>query len=187
MIKRRTLFFLLILLVAFSPFIKTATAMDDERAAEVRRVIEQSFRQLQAGDYNSLYDLMPSASQKRISRERFVNSLQRTRGLYELNRLQINSVHTAGDLAVIDTTIFGRVKQAADIEGKIIARQYLVRENGSWRVTAGDRASVQPLLAANTQFARRYPPHEPRVLIKQNGRWVDAREMMRNRRRHMTR
>lgn len=184
--KKRNLFYVtIILLVAFGVGFVRANAMttDDENAAEVRRVVEQSFQQLRAGDYNSLYDLLPSASQKRISRERFINSLQRTRGLYELDRLQINSVHTTGNLAMIDTTIFGRVRQTANIEGKIVARQYLVRENGSWRVTAGDRTSVQPLLAANPNFARRYPPREPHVLIKQNGRWIDARAMMRNAKR----
>lgn len=151
--------------------------------AEVRGAIERAFQQLRAGDYEALYQILPSASQRRISRDKFVNALQRTRGMYELQRVEISNVRTSGNLAVADTIVYGRARAPFEAEGKIVARQYLVKENGSWRVTAGDRTTVQPLLAANPELARRFPPRPPRVFIKRDGRWVDATQMARSMKR----
>ncbi len=69
MMRIRNLFNIaIILLVAFGAgFVQADSRLkEDENAAEVRRVVEQSFQQLRAGAYNSLYDLLPTASQKRI-------------------------------------------------------------------------------------------------------------------------
>jgi hypothetical protein len=41
-------------------------------------------------------------------------------------------------------------------------------------VTTGDSSTVRPLLAANPAFARQYPPTEPRVFIKRDGRWINV-------------
>jgi hypothetical protein len=60
-----------------------------------------------------------------------------------------------------------------EAEGKIMMRQYLVREGGRWRVTTGDRSTVGPLLAANPAFARRYPLTTPRLYVRRDGRWVE--------------
>lgn len=153
---------------------------------EVRGVVEQAFQQLRSGQYNSLYDLLPSASQRRLTRERFVNALERTRGMYELDRLEIGTVHVSGDLAVVDSVIYGRARAPFEGDGKIVARQYLVREAGRWRVTTGDRTAVGPLLAANPGFAKRYPPSQPRVYLKRDGRWVEMNGALKDARRRAT-
>ena len=151
--------------------------------AEVRGAVEGAFQQLRAGQFGSLYDALPSTSQRRLSRQQFVSALQRARGWYELDRLEISSVRVAGDLAVVDANIYGRARAPVEAEGKIVARQYLVREGGRWRVTTGEAATVRPLLAAHPDFAKRFPPREPRIFLKRDGRWVEMDQALRGRRK----
>jgi hypothetical protein len=158
-----------------------AHAAQDER--EVHGVVQRIFQQLKSGDYNALYETLPSAQQRRVSRERFTRALGRTRDLYELDRMDIGAVRTSGDLAVVDTVMYGRVLRPVQSEGKIVAQQYLVREDGRWRVATGDTATVQRFLAANPTFARKFPLRKPRIYIKQNGRWVDVSSIRMPRRR----
>ncbi|MGI9107382.1 MAG: hypothetical protein ACR2G4_14170 [Pyrinomonadaceae bacterium] len=154
--------------------------------AEARGAIEQAFQQLKAGDYNSLYEVLPTASQRRLARDQFVRALERARGMYELERLEIGAVRVSGDLGVVDSTIYGRALAPLAGEGKIVLRQYLVREGGRWRVTTGDRATIQPLLTANPTFAKKYPLTQPRLYLKRDGRWMDISRQLQNMRRRTT-
>lgn len=151
--------------------------------AEVRGAMERAFERLRSGDYGGVYDALPSASQRRITRARFVSALERAQGMFELNRLEINRVHVAGDLAVVDTVLYARIRQPVEGEGKLVSRQYMVREGGEWRVTTGDRSTVRPLLAANPAFARQFPPTEPRIYFKRDGRWISFDTLNGSRRR----
>jgi hypothetical protein len=149
-----------------------ASPVSDE--AEVRGVVQSVFEQLKSGQYGDLYDLLPNASRARISRERFTNMLQRTRNMYVLERMDMGTVRTSGDLAVVDTVFYGRVLQPIQSEGKIVAQQYLVREDGKWRVATGDRQTVRRFLAANPRFAQKFPVRQPRIYVKREGQWVDV-------------
>jgi len=164
--------------LAASSFASAAPARAASSEAEARGTVERAFQQLKGGDYNSLYDMLPSASQRRIARERFVGALERTRGMYELERLEIGAVRVAGDIGMVNSVVYGRVRAPFAGEAKIVTRQYLVREGGRWRVTTGDAATIRPLLAANQAFARKYPFSQPRVYLKRNGKWVDASGML---------
>jgi hypothetical protein len=160
-----------------------AAARAASAEAEVRGAVEGAFRQLRAGQYGPLYDALPSSSRRRLSRRQFVSALGRARGMYELDRIEISSVRVAGDLAVVDANIYGRARAPFEAEGKIVARQYLLREGGRWRVTTGEAATVRPLLAAHPDFAKKFPPREPRVFLKRDGRWVDVSQTLRGRRK----
>lgn len=177
-------FFMMALALALScaPFAGARAASDE---SEVRAVVREVFQSLKGGDYSSLYDRLPSVSQRRISRERFTNSLQRSRGMYELDRIEIGAVRVSGDLAVVDTVMYGRVLQPEAREGKIVAQQYLVRENGSWRVATGERSTVQQLLSENPNFARKFPVRQPRIYMKRDGRWVDITQLANQMRRNV--
>lgn len=140
--------------------------------AEVRNVVQQTFQQLQSRNYNAVYDSLPSATQKRMTRSRFTTALQRAQGRYSLDRISIGSVRVSGDLAVADTELFGRVTTPITAEGKIVVQQYLVREGGKWRVATGDNATIQQFLKSNPTFARKFPVRQPRIYIKQGDRWV---------------
>ena len=140
---------------------------------DVRGVVQQVFQQLQSRDYASIYDSLPSTTRNRMSRDRFVNALRRAQDRYVLDRINIGSVRVSGNIAVADTELYGRVTRPLETEGKIVVQQYLVREDGKWRVATGDAATIQRFLKANPTFARKFPIRQPRIYVKQDGRWVE--------------
>jgi hypothetical protein len=166
---------LLLSVVGLPPATTTARALparlSDE--AEVRGVVRSVFEQLKAGRYDELYDTLPVASRSRISRERFTSMLRRTSGTYRLERMEIGAVRVSGNVAAVDTVMYGSVERPIQAEGKIVAQQYLVREDGRWRVATDDLATVRRFLAANPSFAKNFPIREPRIYVKRDGRWVD--------------
>lgn len=160
-----------LLLVASLPASAMRSPVSDE--AEVRGVVQTIFEQLKSEQYDQLYDTLPAASRSRITRERFTNALRRTSGTYHLDRLEIGAVRVSGDIAAVDTVMYGSVQRPIEAEGKIVAQQYLVREDGQWRVATGDRATVQKFLAANPRFAKKFSLRQPQVFVKRDGRWID--------------
>jgi hypothetical protein len=152
-----------------------ATVTSAANEAEVRSTVQRVFQQLRSKDYAALYDLLPAASRSRISRDRFTSALQRAQNIYSLERMDVGAVRVAGDLAVVDTVLYGRVLLPVETEGKIVVQQYLVREGGSWRVATGDRGTVDRFLKANPSFRRSFSVRQPRIYIRQNGKWVPFR------------
>lgn len=148
-----------------------AAFVSDESNA--RATIQSVFDQLKSGNYAALYDSLPSSSRSRITKDRFVNGLQRTSDLYQLQRIEIGAVRVSGDLAVADTTMYARVNKPLNADGKLVVQQYLVREDGQWRVATGDNATINRFLKANPSFARRFPIRRPKAYINQNGKWVE--------------
>ena len=157
-----------VLIIASASF----AAQSSEESA-VRAVVQQVFSQLQSHDYGSIYDSLPSSTRGRMPKSRFISALQRAQDRYVLDRIAIGKVRVAGDLAVVDTELFGRISQPFAAEGKIVVQQYLVREDGKWRVATGDSSTIQRFLKSNPGFARKFPIRQPRVYVKQNGKWVE--------------
>ncbi|PWT93640.1 MAG: hypothetical protein C5B55_04175, partial [Blastocatellia bacterium] len=141
--------------------------------SDVRQTVERVFQQLKSRDYGGLYDVLPSSSRARMSRDRFVNALQRAEDIYELDRLDIGAIKVSGNLAVVDTVLYGRVVKPLQAEGKIVVQQYLVKEDGQWRVATGDQSTVKKFLANNPGFSNGFKIRQPRVFVKQNGSWVE--------------
>lgn len=146
---------------------------------EVRGVVQTVFEQLKAGQYTELYEALPLASRSRISRERFTDMLRRSSGTYRLTQMDMGAVRISGDIATVETVMYGNIERPVQAEGKIVAQQYLVREGGRWRVATGDRATVRRFLAANPGFAKKFPIREPRVYVLRDGRWVDLTNTLR--------
>jgi len=140
---------------------------------EVRSLVQQVFQQLQSRDYAAIYDSLPSSTRNRMTRERFVNALKRAQDRYVLDRINIGSVRVSGNVAVADTELYGRLTKPLEAEGKIVVQQYLVREDGKWRVATGDSATIQRFLKANPAFARKFPIRQPHIYLKQDGKWVE--------------
>lgn len=170
-----------LLLAASLPVHALRSPLSDE--TEVRGVVQAIFERLKSGQYDELYDTLPAASKARITRERFTDALRRTSGTYRLDRLEIGAVRVNGNIAVVDTVMYGSVERPIAAEGKIVAQQYLVREDGSWRVATGDRATVQKFLAANPRFAKNFRLRAPQVFVKRDGRWVDLTATLKQMRR----
>ena len=165
----RTLGFALMLAVGFCLTTKVALASDE---SDVRTVVQQVFQQLQSRDFGSVYDSLPASTRTRTSRDRFTSALKRSQDRYILDRINIGAVRVSGNLAIADTELYGRLAKPIEAEGKIVVQQYLVREDGKWRVATGDNATIQRFLKANPSFARKFPIRQPRIYMKQNGKWV---------------
>ena len=165
----RTFGFALVLAVAFCLATEVAHASDE---GDVRTVVQQVFQQLQSRDFGSVYDSLPASTRTRTSRDRFTSALKRSQDRYILDRINIGAVRVSGNLAIADTELYGRLAKPIEAEGKIVVQQYLVREDGKWRVATGDNTTIQRFLKANPSFARKFPIRQPRIYMKQNGKWV---------------
>ncbi|MEJ7617926.1 MAG: hypothetical protein WKF30_13410 [Pyrinomonadaceae bacterium] len=115
------------------------TSASSER--QVRDALERAFAHLRGGEYDALYDALPTTSQRRVSRERFTGALAKTRGMFALDRMDIGRVQVLGDVAAAETTVYGRAERPFPGEGKISVQQFLVRETacGVWPQEIGPR------------------------------------------------
>jgi hypothetical protein len=163
---------LLMIVTVFIAASAPSMAMPSDET-DVRGVVEQVFQQLQSRAYGAVYDSLPSATRNRMSRERFVNALKRAQDRYVLDRIDIGAVRISGNIAVANTDLYGRLAKPFEAEGKIVVQQYLVREDGKWRVATGDSTTIQRFLKANPAFARKFPIRQPRIYVKQDGKWVE--------------
>lgn len=161
-------FAVLIFATAFS---ESAVKASDQ--TDVRATVQSVFEQLKNHDYNSLYDLLPGSSRNRMSRERFVSALQRAQDFYQLDRMDIGPTKVMGNLAVVDTVLYGRVVTPIQAEGKIVVQQYLLREEGKWRVATGDQSTVKKFLAANPGFSKGFRIKQPKIYVKRDNQWVE--------------
>ena len=161
--------FLWLMVVAVASVPQTAQASQ----AEVRSTVQSVFEQLKSHNYSALYDLLPASARGRMSRERFVGALERAQGFYQLDRMDIGAIKVAGNFAVVDTVLYGRIVNPIQAEGKIVAQQYLVHEDGKWRVAMGDQAALKKLLAANPAFGKGFKIREPQIYMKQGDKWVE--------------
>ena len=150
----------------------TAMAAPSDQS-DVRAAVRHIFDQLKNGQYEALYDALPASARTRISRERLVQGLQRSQNLYQLQRIEIGTVSVSGNLAVVDTTMFAHIAKPFDGDGKLVVQQYLIREDGKWKVATGDNETINRFLKSNPGFARRFPIKKPRALVNQNGKWIE--------------
>ena len=157
---------LITLLIASSAALAAPSDQSDVRAA-----VQRIFNQLKNGEYSSLYDALPSSARSRTTRERLAQGLQRTQDTFDLQKIDIGSVSVAGNLAVVDTTMYAHVKPL-NADGKLVVQQYLIREDGGWRVATGDTATINRFLQSNPGFAKRFPIRRPQAFVYQNNKWV---------------
>lgn len=172
MTNKKTFFSLVLLTITFGASVLTALAAPSDQT-DVRNAVQRVFDQLKSGQYEALYDSLPSTSRARLARERFVQALQDSRNLYQLERIEIGAVRVSGDLAVVDTVMYARMALPFNADGKLVVQQYLVREDGTWRVATGDRATIDRFLKNNPSFARRFPIKRAHIFIKKDEKWVE--------------
>jgi hypothetical protein len=173
--KKYVLSFAILAILSSGAMVKASDQTD------VRATVQNVFEQLKAHNYENLYELLPGSARSRMSRERFVSALQRAQDFYQLDRMDIGATRVMGNLAVVDTVLYGRVVTPIQAEGKIVVQQYLLREDGKWRVATGDQSTVKKFLAANPGFSKGFRIQQPRVYIKQNDKWIEFNPQRGNR------
>src|SRR5215510_11748005 len=147
-----------------------AASPSDE--SDVRNAVQHIFNQLKSGQYGSLYDSLPSSSRAKKSRERLVQGLQRSQNLLQLQRIEIGAVRVSGNLAVVDTVMFAHLSKLLDADGKLVVQQYLIRQDGAWRVATGDNATINTFLKSNPSFGKKFPIKKPQAFISKDGKWI---------------
>jgi hypothetical protein len=172
-LKNKPAFLVLVLMLTLVWAMRPSEAAGVPDEGAVRATIQRVFDQLKSGQYASLYDGLPASSRGRLSKERFVSGLQRSQNMYRLDRIEIGAVRVSGNLAVADTTMYAHINKPVDANGKLVVQQYLVREDGQWRVATGDNATINRFLKANPSFARRFPIKRPKAYVNQNGKWIE--------------
>jgi hypothetical protein len=94
-----------------------------------------------------------------------------------MERMEVGKVQEHGNLAVIDTTIYGRLvkpmkMQGEEIsEGRVSVQQYLIKEGKEWKVITADDRTRAYFLRENPNFARDFSLSSPRLAYKRNGEW----------------
>lgn len=169
--KRRLSAVLLILAVA------SGSSLAQASRGNPRGAVTAFFNQLRTGQYESLYDLLPSEIQKVASREQTIQSLKRLGSFITMERMDIGRVQQKGNLAVIDTTIFGRLTRPMKLqgeeisEGRVAVQQYLIKEGSEWRVITADDRTRSFFLRQNPKFADEFSLTSPQFAYKRGGAW----------------
>lgn len=165
--NKRIIPWLLGLLVVFGG---SAFAMPSDQT-DVRAAVQRIFDQLKNGEYSSLYDALPAAARTRLTREQLVKGLEQSKDTFQLQRIDIGTVSVSGNLAVVDTTMYAHIN-GFNADGKLVVQQYLIKEDGRWKVATGDTATINRFLQSNPAFGKRFPIKKPQAFVHQNNKWV---------------
>lgn len=157
-----------------------AAAPSQKPGNEARAAVARFFALLKAQQYAQLYDFLPGELQQQLTREQLTASLQRLDSFLTIERMDTGRVQQQGDFAVVDTTIYGRLKKplrfnGAEItEGRVAAQQYLFKEYGQWKVVTADDRTRAYFLKRNPDFNQQFQLIRPQFAFKQNGQWTVA-------------
>lgn len=163
--------------VALSLLILYPLASAQSKPANARGAVETFFSLLRSQKYDALYDFLPSQFQQQTNREQLAQSLKRLNAYLLIEKLEIGRVQERGEYAVIDTTIYGTLKQPIKLneaeikEGRVSVQQFLFRENGQWKLATADNRTQTFFLQRNPEFNKQFQITRPRFEFKQNGKW----------------
>lgn len=142
-----------------------------------RAAVQQFFTLLKAQQHAKLYDLLPVQLQQQITREQLSLSLKRLDQFLVMEKLEIGRVQQQGEFAVVDTTIYGGLKTPMKMQGQAInagratAQQYLLKENGHWKIVTADERTRALFLKQNPGFSNQFQLTRAQFAFKQNGQW----------------
>lgn len=152
-------------------------ALAQSKPSNARGAVETFFSLLKSQKYDALYDFLPSQFQQQTTRQQLEQSLKRLNAFLVIEKLEIGRVQERGEYAVVDTMIYGRLKQPMKFEnteiseGRAIVQQFLFRENQQWKLATADNRSQSFFLKRNPDFNKQFEITRPRFEFKQNGKW----------------
>ncbi|MCI0390383.1 MAG: hypothetical protein MOB07_16655 [Acidobacteria bacterium] len=164
-------------------------AQNKSQPKDARAAVQTFFSLLKSQQYSSLYDFLPGQLQQQFTSEQLAQSLKRLDSFIVIERMEIGRIQQKGDFAVIDTTIYGRLKKPIKLsgeevnEGRTSVQQYLFKENGQWKVATADSRTRDYFLRQYPEFNKQFQFMQPRFEFKQNGRWTSFEEGIRNKRK----
>jgi len=156
----------------------TAHSQNRSQSKDARAAVTSFFSLLKSQQYAALYDFLPSQLQQQITREQLSSSLKRLESFIVIERMEIGRVQQRGDHAVIDTTIYGRLKKPMNVngeevsEGRVTVQQYLFKEGGQWKVATADNRTRDHFLKGNPEFNQQFQLSQPKFEFKQKDKWM---------------
>jgi len=170
----RTLLFIFVAIIVFST---PGAAQTNNQSKDARAAVNKFFLLLKSRSYPSLYEFLPSDLQRQITPEQFAMSLMRLNSFITIERMEVGRVQQRGDFAVINTTIYGKLKKPVTVngeqvsEGRVAAQQLLFREGGNWKVVTADNRTQSYFLKRNTEFGKQFQLAQPKFEFKQKDKW----------------
>jgi hypothetical protein len=158
-------------------FSGTAVTLTNAQGKDPRSAVQGFFSLLKAQKYAEIYDALPAELQQQTTREKLAAGLKRLDGFIAIERLEVGRVQQRGDFAVVDTTIYGSLKKPLNFngeevkEGRTSVQQYLLKENGKWKVATADNRSQDFFLKRNPDFKKQFQLTAPQFAFKQQGQW----------------
>ncbi len=156
----------------------SGAAQNDNQSKDARAAVNKFFLLLKSRSYPALYEFLPSDLQRQITREQLALSLMRLDSFITIERMEVGRVQERGDFAVINTTIYGKLKKPVTIngeeisEGRVAAQQFLFRESGRWKVVTADNRTQSYFLKRNAEFSKQFQLAKPRFEFKQKDGWM---------------
>ena len=153
-------------------------AQDNNQSKEARSAVNKFFLLLKSRSYPALYEFLPSDLQRQITREQLALSLMRLDSFITIERMEVGRVQQRGDFAVINTTIYGKLKKPVKLngeeisEGRVAAQQFLFREGGRWKVVTADNRTQSYFLKRNAEFSKQFQLAQPKFEFKQKDGWA---------------
>ena len=167
-----------LLFLFIAAFAITAAAQDNNQSKDARIAVNKFFLLLKSRSYPALYEFLPSDLQRQITREQLALSLMRLDSFITIERMEVGRVQQRGDFAVINTTIYGKLKKPVKVngeeisEGRVAAQQLLFRESGRWKVVTADNRTQSYFLKRNAEFSKQFQLAQPKFEFKQKDRWT---------------
>lgn len=175
----KRLLFLFVATTIFSALgLMSGAAQNDNQSKDARAAVNKFFLLLKSRSYPALYEFLPSDLQRQITREQLALSLMRLDSFITIERMEVGRVQARGDFAVINTTIYGKLKKPVTIngeeisEGRVAAQQFLFRESGRWKVVTADNRTQSYFLKRNAEFSKQFQLAQPRFEFKQKDGWT---------------
>jgi hypothetical protein len=147
-------------------------------ATTPKAAVQTFFTLLKAREYAALYQFLPNQLRQQLSADQLARSLSRLDEFIIIDRMAIGRVQEQGDMAVVDTTIYGRLKRPMEIRGqkveagRVNVQQLLVKEDGTWRVATADGNTRAAFLKHHPDFNQKFQLTKPEFATKQNGKWT---------------
>jgi hypothetical protein len=175
---KRLLFLFVAVIVFWASGIMSGAAQNDNQSKDARAAVNKFFLLLKSRSYPALYEFLPSDLQRQVTREQLALSLMRLDSFITIERMEVGRVQARGDFAVVNTTIYGKLKKPVTVngeeisEGRVSAQQFLFREGGHWKVVTADNRTQSYFLKRNAEFSKQFQLAQPRFEFKQKDKWT---------------
>lgn len=163
--------------LVFVGLMSAALAVSSSAASTPTAAVKAFFELLKTEKYDDLYQHLPSKLQQRITQSQFTDSVKRIGDHITLERMDIGKVQQKGNYAVVDTLVYGKLRQPVKYQGELIsegrvhAQQILIKEGKDWKVISADDRVRAFFAREDPDFIKDFKLTPPHFEFKRGGKW----------------